>query len=365
MPIAPQNLVAAKEQNNRVFIARVAYIVVYLILTGLFIAYAVTNLLDFLDNQDNPVVTSNIEVQDQLEYPVVLFCPFFTQKPPLRSEDVSINSCGSVKFGFTPSCIIDETPDKAVEDYSRCVNNKQQIDFSSFRYNRLLLQTNSYGCILLNSDKPLTKSRRMKIATTEICGINKEAIKRDIKNHNDTDPFRAYAIGTGAGDVYDFTINTPVMDKTDKEKVYRTFSVLLKNTIDDFTANDGDFSVQGVPEGSWIQLRMRRVSFECLDCDEPTYYYNYTTSLLDTEQMWEDKGSKKRGYSTRVTLVFESITTEVNEEVVSQTTLDYLGNFAGMLGTLLGFAVINWLDRILAFLIINHGGIASVWDSIE
>lgn len=354
IPILPQNLLAVNEENPKVFKARICYIIVYLILLGLFIAYAVINLIEFLDAQKNPVLTASVAGESMLYYPVVAICSY-DQGNTINPSDVSIDYCGSVERLGTPECSkgggkSKSKPSKDDEEKkASCKNNYQTMTFPYFENNQPV-DYSAYACVMVNLDTPFTEEISSSILNDDVCsGKAPTGGKGKGKGKND-DISQAYATGVGYQDRYTVSVESDSIS---------IFSMVIKPSIEDFSIHDADDAGNGFPAGSLVAAFIRRTSFKCDGCgdDEVVYYYNSTLSILTLP----DSSAKGKTVTT-IQFYFDSITTYVLEEAVTTTTLDYLGNFAGMLGTLLGFAVINYVDRLLCLFMINHGGMSSVWD---
>ena len=364
MPILPQNLLAVKEENPKVFNARVLYIIIYLILLGLFIAYAVINLIEFLDAQDNPALNQSVKAEDSLDFPVMAVCPYFTDKA-ISTNDITVNYCGSLERDLNPQCKSKGKKDsgsKGNNDVNQrldnCKANKVDISLPSFVGSEP--SYNAYGCVILNLEQEYTEAIQSTIFTDDVCNTKAPSGgKSGGKGKKGGDIEVAIATGVGYQDRYDFDITTKV--NSDSNDDLQTFSMVIKPSIEDFDLHSADDANNGFPENSLVALVLRKVSFKCVDCsdDEKVYYYNNTLELLS---LTFGGVNPKKEYTTRVLVYFDGIVTTELEETITTSTLDYLGNFAGMLGTLLGFAVINYLDRLLCYFIINQGGMASVWD---
>jgi len=160
---------------------------------------------------------------------------------------------------------------------------------------------------------------------------------------------QAYAYGTGSRERYQISI---------RSRNVRSFSLRLRRKIEDFDIRDADSILNVVPEGSSVALFLRRISYTCESCDNDEIYFNSTINFFTLQN---DKTSDGMSV-TSLTFWFESMTTTFVEEAKTTTTIDYLGNFAGMLGTLLGFAVIAYVDRLIVIMFIRDGAVTSVWD---
>eukprot|EP01102_Stenamoeba_stenopodia_P006311 TRINITY_DN1729_c0_g1_i6.p1 TRINITY_DN1729_c0_g1~~TRINITY_DN1729_c0_g1_i6.p1 ORF type:complete len:390 (-),score=69.93 TRINITY_DN1729_c0_g1_i6:220-1389(-) len=368
MPILPQNMLFVKENNPKFFKARVAYLIVYFIILIIFMVYAVGGFIAFINTFNQTVLTSTVGKRSEIEYPVVMVCPVVENGLPLDVKKASVSYCGSSESKEYPRCGgYDDRPDSRKnttehysEDMSNCVNNIWKMSFPRFIRDqpspRELL-----GCLMFNLDKPLHNN----IIKDDIyddrhtCDWDPPAITFQHKGDKRAPTARhekknsvkqARATGTGYRDRYEITF---------KSRNLRSFSLRMRPKIEDFDIRDADNVISVVPEGSHVAIFLKRVSYTCLKCNDAEIYYNSTMNFFTTGN---EKSADDGMSVTTLTFWFDSMTTTFVEEVKTTTTLDYLGNFAGMLGTLLGFAVINYVDRLIAVLFIRDGAVASVWD---
>jgi len=238
------------------------------------------------------------------------------------------------------------------EKLDNCYDNRYAIEFPGFSGGSEPNYKDGYGCVIINLDQPVTDELINTIIDDTQCGSKPPTGGKGGKGKS-KDLEIAYASGVGFYDRLEVEITTKAEDEVE------TFSLAIRPSVEDFDIRTAEDAGNGFPENSAIAVFLRKVSFKCVDCDddEKTYYYNATLDILSVQNS-KDKDT----LATTVQFYYDAVVTTELEEQVTTTTLDYLGNFAGMLGTLLGFAVINYLDRILCYLIVNQGGMASVWD---
>jgi len=312
IPILPQNMLAVNEYNPKVFLARCLYIVIYLCLLGLFISYAVINLLEFLDAQDSPALNSSVKGEEKLKYPVFTICPYFGNVD-LSVDDVEITNCGSLEIASQPLCGKKGDKgdkgdkDKAADIQKRlynCYANKVAVKFPTF----VLGEPNykiGYGCVIVNLEQAFTEEVQSAIFDDKVCGSKPPTESKGGKRKSNEDVEVAYASGAGFADRYEVQIYTK------RSSPAEIFSLVFNPSVENFNIRTAEDSGRGFPENAQVALFMRRSSFKCVDCsdEETTFYYNATTNILSVQA-----SDNKDTFTTSLQVYYDSVVTTELEE---------------------------------------------------
>jgi len=280
-----------------------------------------------------------------------------------------------------------------------------------------------YPCIIFNADRaptdkdferwrnPFSDSGNddcQKIQHVEkLLDKKEQQVRKQLKKKksNDISFKQAYATDVGYYDGYVMKIKTYWRYEADPSKTdylypdswtVTSLSVTLAESLDNVRSTAAEYASLAVTVGTRVVIFIRKIEFKCADCedDEKVTFFNATVNLIDLAffpevpyrndsgnleldvtyesiEMYQkkDKTARQLGLwnnevmvQTWIQVFFEAMEVTQQEEIYTTSVLDFLGNVAGMAGTLLSFAIINTLDRFLSYAFIQNGAKASVWD---
>ena len=163
---------------------------------------------------------------------------------------------------------------------------------------------------------------------------------------------RAEAKGVSFADRFSILIEVPPSDLRKDGKGITSFRLGFFDSIREISPSTADELTLRFGAGTTSSFALQKSTFKCIDCSDDEIKTTYHAAFA--------LANPKRINDTRLEVTFQQLSVINDEEQYSMTPLDFLGNFAGMLGALLGVSVITALDRFLSYAIC-HSARDTIW----
>jgi len=241
----------------------------------------------------------------------------------IKKEQIKIRSCTSLER--KPNKCDSEAARIAYTDRS-CKDNKFGLQFPD--YLEGVVVDSQYSCAIINADGTLQKHIK-----SDIRSCSKER-----KPQFEPQPkkyVRAVTHGATLDDTFQFAIEVPKLARG------ATFRIGFFASVKDIKLESASKLVTRFQTNSSHTYLLRRNDFKCIDCDDYITYFN------STDNYEKDTGAT-------ISLVYQSFAIHQQVEVYSMRILDFLGNISGMLGVLLGAAVLTFMDRVFSYFIVKR-----------
>jgi len=292
------------------------------------VVYASFALRSLVYSKDHPLLSERLQHPPggKLVYPVILVCLHQPRPGVISKKNIEVQNCGNLQGDIEEcSTLQNRSPTKR-----SCLTNVFGIEFPAYQKGvELGLQ---YACAIVNADKPVPESLKEQ--------INKDLSKCEDRRKGQIEQqpkefIQAFAEGSTLDDAFSFKVDLSSLTPA------TTLRIGFFPSIEDINPTSASQLTLRFQQSSSHTFILSRNDFKCINCDDYKTFFNASDNY-------------EKNFGGRVTMVYQSFVIRQQVELYAMSVLDYLGNIAGMMGVLLGAAVLTLCDRAFSYFIVKH-----------